>query len=56
MTIIYNIFILIIVKRIFLMAPPGSSKKTYSKCVTDNFDCVLIETGDILKNEILKNN
>ena len=46
--------ILNIVKRIFVLGPPGSERKEYAKRLKDQFKISLIETGELLKEEAAK--
>ena len=41
----------IIVKRIFLLGPPGSERKEYAKRLKETFNLTVIETGDLLQKE-----
>ena len=37
-----------LVKRIFLLGPPGSDRKDYAKRLKEKFNLTVIETGDLL--------
>ena len=43
-----------LVKRVFILGPPGSERKEYAKRCKDKFPIVVIETGALLKKELLK--
>jgi adenylate kinase family enzyme len=45
---------LTIVKRIFLMGPPGSFRQENSNFIADQFGWKCISTGELLKNEVKK--
>lgn len=41
-------------KRFFILGPPGSERKEYSKRLREKFGMNVIETGTLLKKEITK--
>ena len=43
-------------KRIVLLGPPGCGKGTQSKILVDNYEYVQLSTGDLLRNELQKEN
>jgi hypothetical protein len=44
-----------LVKRFFLMGPPGSDRKDHAKRMRDTFGMNLIETSALLKKEVIRN-
>ena len=45
----------LLVKRFFLLGPPGSDRKDHAKRMRDTFGMNLIETSALLKKEIIRN-
>ena len=40
--------------RFLIMGPPGAGKGTQAKILSDQYNLVHLSTGDILRNEIVK--
>ena len=41
-------------KKIFIVGPPGSNVKDYTVSLSENFETLVVSTGDLLKNEVSK--
>ena len=49
-----NLFNFDLVKRVFIVGPPGSERKDFAKRAKDKFPLTVIETGSLLKKEVTK--